>query len=215
MKIIDFPPTKGLDPYRLEDLYDGPYPGPCRDSAGRAYGSIWIDLDQVGGADRTAEDCGRVCGTMPRPGDQVGFQYTHNPGYSYNCLCQYEASAVASFAEVAGNRPWVPGGGGSGRPLPYSVLYVDGMVCYAARTGVVPAVSEPSTSPTTERPTSPPTTGPSGSPTAYCPSLSKKKCRKSPICVSAVSGGEDVCVAGTYAPTESPTVELVVSLNYN
>ena len=54
--------------------------------------------------------------------------------------------------------------------------------------------------------TAPPASGPatprpSGSPTAYCPSLNKKKCSKSPICVRAVSGGEDVCVAGTYAPT--------------
>ena len=54
------------------------------------------------------------------------------------------------------------------------------------------------TAPPTNGPTTP---APSGSPTAYCPSLSKKKCRKSPICVREVSGGEETCVAGTYAPT--------------
>ena len=64
---------------------------------------------------------------------------------------------------------------------------------------------EPSASPTTARPTSPPTAGPSGSPSAYCPSLNKKKCTKSPICVRVGEGEDEVCVAGTYAPTEPPT----------
>ena len=142
-------PTRAPTPFVLEDLYDGPYPGPCRDASGLAYGAILINLDQVDGADRTAEDCGRVCGTMPRPGDQVGFQYTQNPGYSFNCRCQYEASAVA---EVPVDWPKEAGGGGRGMPAPEPVLFNDGMLCYVARTPPEEPSGSPTGSPATASP---------------------------------------------------------------
>ena len=129
-------PTRAPTPFVLEDLYEEPHPGECRDASGRTYGEIRINLDQVEDAGRTAEDCGRVCGTMPRPDGQVGFQYGPTEGYGFNCRCLYEAGAVASIAEVPGDWDWPrdAGGGGEGRPAPEPVLFSDGMLCYAART---------------------------------------------------------------------------------
>ena len=129
-------PTREPTPFVLEDLYEEPHPGECRDASGRTYGEIRINLDQVEDAGRTAEDCGRVCGTMPRPDGQVGFQYGPTEGYGFNCRCLYEAGAVAFIAKVPGDWDWPrdAGGGGEGRPAPEPVLFSDGMLCYAART---------------------------------------------------------------------------------
>ena len=275
-------PTPAPSPYRLEYYYDGPFPGECRDADGRAYGAIRINLGQVAGVDSSALGCGRVCGTMPLPGLQVGFQYGPTGGYGFDCRCLYEAGALVEVTAVPGEYDWPrePGDGGTGRPAAVAGgSGSGGVVCHPARTpseapsgspsalvdwGWItvpePATAAPTASPVTRSPlpegvsflsfleyvsfrsprpslrrspapsrscpfihlslsqvTAPPTgsptqsplapsasptPGPSGSPTAYCPSLNKKQCTKSPICVRAESAaGEEICIAGTYAPT--------------
>ena len=112
---------------------DNSHPGECRDPVGLAYDAIRI-LEMTGGADdQTAAKCGRLCGTMPRPSDQVGFQYgpTRSFGAVY-CRCLYEAGTIPAVNEIPGNWPKEPGNGGRGRPEPHSVVN-SGVRCYPVK----------------------------------------------------------------------------------